>query len=140
MTRAYRRALDDRAALIQTRAEVCADAALAANEPWVRRLGWPPRDPMKQKRWRAAVATVAAYRDRYQISTALALGPSPRSDAQRADRDQAAQSLSQAAAQSRVGDSPAGQLSLATGLSTCPAAGREALVHRPPSSLAMSIA
>src|SRR3546814_20703027 len=115
MTLAYRRALDDRAALIQTRAEVCADAALAANEPWVRRLGWPPRDPMKQKRWRAAVATVAAYRARYQISTALALGPSPRSDAPRADRAQAAHSFSPATAPSRVGASPAGPLSLETG-------------------------
>src|SRR3546814_2745275 len=101
MTLAYRRALDDRAALIQTRAEVCADAALAANEPWVRRLGWPPRDPMKPKRWRAAVATVAAYRERYQHSTALVPGPSPRSDAHCSERDQAAQLLSPRAAYSR---------------------------------------
>src|SRR3546814_7332862 len=50
MTLAYRRALDDRAALIPNRAEVWAAAALAANEPWVRRLGGPARDPVKQNR------------------------------------------------------------------------------------------
>lgn len=98
----HRYALLDRAALIQARAQACAEAA--ANEPWVRQLGPPPGDPLTLKRWREAVVAVAAYRDRHQVTTPLALGAPPRSEAQRADRDQAGRALSLAATLARQGE------------------------------------
>lgn len=64
-------------------------------------LGPLPHDPTAARRWRVAVLTIAAYRDRYQITSDLALGPKPRSEAQRGDHDRAAMAAEQAASLSR---------------------------------------
>jgi conjugative relaxase-like TrwC/TraI family protein len=63
-----RRALAERAALIEQRAEALATRALDDHEPWIAHLGPPPHQPEQRLPWERAAATVAAYRDRYEIT------------------------------------------------------------------------
>jgi conjugative relaxase-like TrwC/TraI family protein len=71
-----RQALTERQTLIEQRAATLLDTAIASREPWTARLGPKPDDPRKQAAWLAAARTVAAYRDRYQITDSQhALGP-----------------------------------------------------------------
>jgi hypothetical protein len=63
-----RRALAERAALIEQRAEALATRALDGHEPWIAHLGPPPHQPEQRLSWERAAATVAAYRDRYEIT------------------------------------------------------------------------
>jgi hypothetical protein len=73
-----RRALSERQKLIEQRAVTLLDTAIASGEPWTERLGPKPDDPRKQVAWLAAARTIAAYRDRYQISDSQrSLGPEP---------------------------------------------------------------
>ncbi|MDA8267873.1 MAG: AAA family ATPase [Actinomycetota bacterium] len=62
------RALDERAQAIETRARHLADQALASRDPWTRTFGNPPTDPAAREQWMQAVATVAAYRERWGIT------------------------------------------------------------------------
>lgn len=78
-----RRALDERCALIEARADAVLEPALLANDHWTRALGQQPRDSAAE--WRRQARTVAAYRDRYGIAGANTLGSEPQSDLQRAD-------------------------------------------------------
>jgi conjugative relaxase-like TrwC/TraI family protein len=78
-------ALDQRRGLVEARAMHLAQAAVAAEDPWVRRLGRPPIHGPAQARWIREVATVAAYRDRHLVDSPLPLGDRPTSDAQRLD-------------------------------------------------------
>ncbi|MEU4454748.1 MobF family relaxase [Nocardioides sp. NPDC023903] len=84
-----REALGQRRDLIEGRAAELAEAALVAAPVWLRRLGDPPNTPAARRDWLTLVATVAAYRDRYGITSDLPLGPSARTEAERADRRQA---------------------------------------------------
>ncbi len=93
-----RTALDQRRDLIEARAVHLAEAAVAAGDPWVRRLGRPPIHGPGQARWIREVATVAAYRDRYLIDSRLPLGDRPTSDAQRLDAARANAALRRAKA------------------------------------------
>jgi hypothetical protein len=63
-----RQALAERQTLIEQRAATLLDTAIAAREPWTAQLGPKPDERRKQATWLAATLTVAAYRDRYQIS------------------------------------------------------------------------
>jgi hypothetical protein len=63
-----RRALAERAALIEQRAEALVERAIAIGEPWLERLGPPSPDPASRLQWERAAATVAAYRDRHGIT------------------------------------------------------------------------
>jgi conjugative relaxase-like TrwC/TraI family protein len=73
-----RRALSERQKLIEQRAVTLLDTAIASGEPWTERLGPKPDDPRKQVAWLTAARTIAAYRDRYQISDSQrSLGPEP---------------------------------------------------------------
>jgi hypothetical protein len=63
-----RQALNERAALIEQRADALVARALAQGEPWIKRLGDPPRSTEIRLRWERAAATVAAYRDRHGVS------------------------------------------------------------------------
>jgi hypothetical protein len=63
-----RRALAERAALIEQRAEALVERAITAREPWLDRLGPPPNDPASRLQWERAATTVAAYRDRHGIT------------------------------------------------------------------------
>ena len=80
-----RQALDERRDLIEARADAVLDAAVAEAAPWVSALGEEPSDLRRATTWRRSARVVAAYRDRYQISAATALGAPPEGDAKRAD-------------------------------------------------------
>jgi hypothetical protein len=70
------RALVERDHAMERRARELAELAIERHEPWVRRLGEPPSDPGEHQQWMRAVSTVAAYRDRWNISDDhLPLGP-----------------------------------------------------------------
>ncbi|RCS82583.1 MobF family relaxase [Brachybacterium alimentarium] len=97
-----RQALTERRELIETRADAILDTARHADEPWTQQLGDPPDGDREQARWRRDARTVAAYRDRYQISDDAPLGPAPQTAAQKIDHARAraafnrAQNLTQA--------------------------------------------
>lgn len=89
MAREMRQALDQRRDLIENRAAELTAAAFLARPAWLRRLGDPPTIPAARQDWLTSVATVAAYRDRYGITSNLPLGPGPRTDTEHADRHHA---------------------------------------------------
>ncbi len=93
------RALDERADLIEQRADALLDRAQAAGAPWLRALDPPAANADGAKAWRAAARTVAAYRERYDITDPdRPLGTSTRhSTLQAADRVRAAAALDQLA-------------------------------------------
>lgn len=84
-----RHALDERRNLIEQRARALAENAIRAKAPWVRRLGEAPSDRHERTRWEQAIVTIAAYRDRYCITSPKPLGGDPTTDAQRLDRARA---------------------------------------------------
>ncbi len=86
-----RQAIDERKQLIEDRARALADHAVANREPWTRRLGISPADLGEHDRWLYALTTVAAYRDRYAITSNQPAGGGAENDAQRADRQRAFQ-------------------------------------------------
>lgn len=65
-----RRALEERAAAIVTRAETVLDRALTDREPWAERLG-----DASGEGWRSAAIAIAAYRDKWGVTAADPLGP-----------------------------------------------------------------
>lgn len=89
MTTDMRAALDQRKKLIENRATELAEAAMIAEPTWLRRVGRPPTIPEPHGAWLNSVATIAAYRDRYRITSDLPLGPGARTEAERTDRRQA---------------------------------------------------
>lgn len=86
-----RRALEERRALIEARADAILDQALRAKESWTRALGGPPHDAAEV--WRRQALTVAAYRDRYGVTGMHVMGPEPQSDVQRSDAARARRAL-----------------------------------------------
>jgi conjugative relaxase-like TrwC/TraI family protein len=89
-------ALRERAHLIEDRALALAESAVDIDERWLKRLGPAPDDDAEWQRWLRAVATVAAYRDRYGISARAALGEDPATEAQRRDAARAEQAVRRA--------------------------------------------
>lgn len=63
-----RQALDERRDLIEQRADAGLHSALTDKEPWTARLGAEPKEAKRREAWKRAARTVAAYRDRYQIT------------------------------------------------------------------------
>jgi conjugative relaxase-like TrwC/TraI family protein len=61
------RALEDRERAMQSRAWALAREAITNQASWVRTLGPPPANPSALKGWVRSVATVAAYRERWNI-------------------------------------------------------------------------
>ena len=61
------RGLEERDEAMQCRARTLAEQAIQQNQVWVRLLGIPPSEPLARRRWIEAVATVAAYRERWNI-------------------------------------------------------------------------
>ena len=70
-----------------------ADQAIQNHEPWVKQLGAPPTHD--RDHWARHVRTIAAYRDRYAITSRTPLGATPDTDDQRLDRARAAVALRQ---------------------------------------------
>ena len=70
------RALDERDQAMQRRAAQLAARAIQQREAWTLRLGSPPSQPAAAEAWTQAMSTVAAYRDRWNItSDPRTLGP-----------------------------------------------------------------
>ena len=93
MDAASRRALRERADLIEARAMALAEQAIRSGESWMRALGAPPTGSDGGS-WRRHAATVAAYRDRYGIVGGRPLGVGQAtSDAQKADATRARAAL-----------------------------------------------
>jgi hypothetical protein len=90
-----RHALDERGDMMEARANAVLDAALLARAPWTRVLGSVPGGSTAAA-WRHRACTVAAYRDRYGVVSARALGPPPRSIAQELDAARARAALRKA--------------------------------------------
>nr|WP_194398670.1 MobF family relaxase [Microbacterium atlanticum] len=82
-----RRALDERKALIERRAQGLAETALARRQAWVGALGVAPEGSSRAA-WVRQACIVAAYRDRYGVTSHRPLGGVPTGSAQ--ERDAAA--------------------------------------------------
>lgn len=80
-----RRALDERAYLIEERALALVDSALTSGERWIGSLGRIPVDPARAGAWRHQARTVAAYRDRYGVFEDDVIGAPATSPNQRMD-------------------------------------------------------
>lgn len=97
MSREDRQAIDERVALIETRARALANEAITKRPPWVHRLGEQPADSGALDRWTQAAETVAAYRDRYRVTGDVPLGRGALTDTQRAEWQRAMQAARAAA-------------------------------------------
>jgi hypothetical protein len=84
-----RQAIDERKELIESRARALLGVGIREGAAWMRPLGKPPEDPTQRELWVRAAASVAAYRDRYKITSDLPLAGGAANDAQRADRQNA---------------------------------------------------
>lgn len=100
-----RRALDERAQLIEARAVALVEAALASKASWIASLGCVPVDPGRMGAWRRQARIVAAYRDRYGVFDDDALGAPATSPNQRLDAAAAAAARDRALRLSRA-DTP----------------------------------
>ncbi len=79
-------ALEVRARLIDVRATLLLERARAAGAAWLGELGPVPEEADERSRWDARARTVAAYRDRYGVTSAdEALGTDVVTDRQQAD-------------------------------------------------------
>ena len=96
MSAELRQALTERRDLIETRAGAILDQALSDGETWTTALGTPPEDERTSAIWRRHARTVAAYRNRYGITTTNALGAPPESTAQKIDAARARTALDRA--------------------------------------------
>ncbi|WP_223629010.1 MobF family relaxase [Microbacterium sp. EST19A] len=79
------KALTERRELIRQRADAVLDRALREGEEWVVAIGEEPGVAEAAASWRREARTVAAYRDRYDITGNEPLGAAPDSDVQRVD-------------------------------------------------------
>ncbi|SJN08726.1 TraA-like protein [Leucobacter sp. 7(1)] len=93
MSAAMRRALTERRELIQQRTEAILDQAIAEQQEWVLALGDTPAETRAAAAWKRQARTVAAYRDRYGITTRTPLGPASDTDAQKIDAARAKAAL-----------------------------------------------
>jgi hypothetical protein len=96
MSAEERQSIDERAGLIGARALVLATEAVEAGAPWTCRLGTAPTEPKARETWLLAAATVAAYRDRYKVTSAVPVGGGAGDQAQLADRERARSALQEA--------------------------------------------
>ncbi|SJN15702.1 transfer protein homolog TraA [Microbacterium esteraromaticum] len=96
MTPDMQQSLFERHELIEERAAAQLQAAVTTDEPWTAALGSEPTEPRAAARWRQHARTVAAYRDRYGITTLTVLGPAPDGTAQKIDAARARAALDQA--------------------------------------------
>jgi len=96
-----RQALDERRDLIAQRADAVLGKAMADSERWVTSLGEAPVVETRRERWLFAARTIAAYRDRYSVTTPSPLGSRPNATAQRIDYERVEKVLNWIRGQSR---------------------------------------
>jgi conjugative relaxase-like TrwC/TraI family protein len=92
-----RRAIDERKHLIEDRARALAEEAVERRLAWLRRLGPPPTELSARESWLSEVSTVAAYRDRYSISSDVPAGSRSTNQAQESERRRALEAVRAAA-------------------------------------------
>ena len=92
------RALAERRELIETRARTLAETAIRDRAPWAERIGERPIGATDRKQWLTELTVIAAYRDRYAITSAAPLGASTQTLVQERDRRRAAEALRHARA------------------------------------------
>ena len=88
-----RQALEERRELIEARADAVIDAAVAAAALWVSALGEEPLEPHRAATWRHSASVNAAYRDRYQVASAMVFGAPSDSTTHKIDRARAEAAL-----------------------------------------------
>jgi hypothetical protein len=93
MSEEHRQAISERADRIEDYAGGLVDAALAQGARWVHLLGDRPPTAAARTRWDTAAVTIAAYRDRYAVTSDAPLGGPAATDAQELDRARAAETL-----------------------------------------------
>ncbi|MBF4561205.1 relaxase domain-containing protein [Agreia pratensis] len=93
MTAEMQKALTERGELIRQRADAVLDQALREGEEWVAAIGEEPGVAEAAVSWRQQARTIAAYRDRYDITGNEPLGAAPDSDAQKIDAARASAAL-----------------------------------------------
>ncbi|GAB3862537.1 hypothetical protein GCM10028801_28180 [Nocardioides maradonensis] len=93
-----RQALEERVQLIESRALALATEAVASRERWTQRLGEFPADPGARTEWQAVATTIAAYRERYQVTSDAPLGGGSWCDAQETERQCAQAAMRSASA------------------------------------------
>jgi hypothetical protein len=81
------KAINERKALIEQRAKTLVETAIRSREPWIQEIGEAPM--VDRLHWLRGVLTIAAYRDRYGITSRDPLGGRPADDNQRVDRARA---------------------------------------------------
>jgi conjugative relaxase-like TrwC/TraI family protein len=97
MSNEFRQALTERRDLIEARATALLDTALTEKQTWTKALGTPPNQAKTAATWRRLACTVAAYRDRYDITDPNPLGtPAAQDDAQKIDAARAKAALDRA--------------------------------------------
>ena len=89
-----RKAIDERRTLIELRAKTLAETAIMSRESWIQQIGDPPA--VDRLHWMRNVVTVAAFRDRYGITSRDPLGGPPADDNQRLDLARAETALRRA--------------------------------------------
>ncbi len=95
MSDEMKKALEERQTSMEERADAVLDRDLVAAAPWVAALGAEPADARARASWRRSARVVAAYRDRYSVSTANALGLQSETTARRIDRARAEVALNE---------------------------------------------
>ena len=90
-----RQALDERRDLITQRADAVLGKAIADDAQWIASLGEAPAAESGRGRWQLAARTIAAYRDRYAVTTPSPLGLRPEATAQRIDHARAEAALTE---------------------------------------------
>lgn len=92
-----RQAIDERKHRIEERAAALAHEAVKSGTSWIRGLARSHVEPSMLAEWEREVAVVAAYRDRYQITSNLPVGPGALTEVQRVERRRAVQAARRAA-------------------------------------------
>jgi hypothetical protein len=99
--------LHERRELIAQRARSLTMTALEEGQPWTLRFGRPPADARGLEDWLRQLDTIAAYRDRWQVSGNAILGAEPRSPEQMTQWQTGQRALSAALDATQTVNSPA---------------------------------
>lgn len=95
------RALVERQELMEQRVQALVDEAVQARPAWVRELGNAPTGTAGET-WRTQIGVIAAYRDRWGITSDAPLGSEPATTNQRIDQARAQAALNQIVESNRV--------------------------------------
>lgn len=93
MSEDMQQALSERRDLMEARADAVLGKAVADGALWIAPLGEAPTAGPERERWLLAAQTIAAYRDRYTITTPSPLGTWSESTVQRIDHARAKAAL-----------------------------------------------